>query len=768
MKTLNNPKGDSYTTFDPQYDLQKRKCETFLKEFKSNDDEVDKKYGKKKYMILMQKIANRELNNFEIFTEDLEAYFSSQNKQEDLLLLDSILNNTKTYINIFKEAVDDLMPNPSKQLTVDEMLMEKSDIIRKHRLQNLNNLSNEDKDKLAKNKNVIPKELTRRYELIIIPGPGSKDKTIPLRQLKASQIGSLQTIRGIVVKMTDTKPFLKVASYSCDVCGYETYQVNHQRTYMPLLDCQSEQCRNNRSHGDIMQINRASKFLDYQEVTIQEPTNEVPTGHVPRSIKIACFESTTRKCAPGDMIIVTGVYLPRMLDDSRFKSKLIHDTYIEAFKIEKEKKNYKETKINPDMINTLKKNEKNNNTFYLNLAKSIAPEIYGMEDIKKALLLLLVGGVDKNMPDGMKIRGNMNILLMGDPGIAKSQLLKYISHISPRGVYTTGKGSSGVGLTAAVVKDPITNDLVLEGGALVLADMGVCCIDEFDKMSDYDRANIHEVMEQQTVSIAKAGITTRLNARTSVLAAANPIYGRYNVNLSPHQNINLPAALLSRFDLLFLLLDEVNPERDLELARHVAYVHQHKKVNNGNSKDSKIYDEEFIREYIAQAKKCRPTIPQDLHNFIVQKYVEKRKLEMEQNSQNKQGYQYITPRSLLAVIRLSQALAKLRMNDKVKQEDVDEALRLVEASQISINKKENKEGLSNFDGKNKTDAKSQIYNIVSDLCKKDKNKTVKMEVIRKKVLGRSFTQNQLDNMLKEYVNLSILYVDENHTEVTLL
>ena len=764
MKTLNNAKGESYTVFNPQYDVEKRKIESFLREFKSNDDEVDKKYGKKKYMILMQKIANRELTILEIYTEDLESYFTSQNKADDLALLDCIFNNTKTYINLFKDAVDDLMPNSSKQFPVEEMLMNKTDIIRKHRLQNLNNMSNEDKDKANKNKSGIPKELTRRYELIIVPGPGSKNKTIPLRQLKASQIGSLQTIKGIVVKMTDVKPFLKVASYSCDVCGYETYQVNHQRTYMPLLDCQSEQCRNNRSHGDIMQINRASKFLSFQEITIQEPTNEVPTGHVPRSIKISCFGSTTRKCAPGDMIFVTGVYLPRMLNDTRFKSKLIHDTYIEAYKIEKEKKNYKDTKINPEMINTLKKEK--TNTLYLNLAKSIAPEIFGMEDIKKALLLLLVGGVDKNMSDGMKIRGNMNILLMGDPGIAKSQLLKYISHISPRGVYTTGKGSSGVGLTAAVVKDSVTNDLVLEGGALVLADMGVCCIDEFDKMSDYDRANIHEVMEQQTVSIAKAGITTRLNARTSVLAAANPVYGRYNINLTPHENINLPAALLSRFDLLFLLLDEVNPERDLELARHVAYVHQHKKVNTDNNKD-KIYSEEFIREYIAQAKKCRPTIPQDLHNFIVQKYVEKRKLEIEQK--NKQGYQYITPRSLLAVIRLSQALAKLRMNDKVKQEDVDEALRLVEVSQSSINKKENKEGLVNFDGvQKKTDAKSQIYNIVSDLCKNDKNKTVKIDVIKKKIRTRNFSDKQLENMLQEYVNLSILYVDENHTEVTLL
>ena len=287
--------------------------------------------------------------------------------------------------------------------------------------------------------------------------------------------------------------------------------------------------------------------------------------------------------------------------------------------------------------------------------------------------------------------------------------------------------------------------------------MGICCIDEFDKMSDYDRANIHEVMEQQTVSISKAGITTRLNARASVLAAANPIYGRYNKKLTPQHNINLPAALLSRFDLIFLILDKVDTKVDELLAKHVTFVHQfnvHPKDNEDN------LSPEFIRSYIAEARNIEPVIPKELHNFIIEKYVNVRKNDFK----NTNSVQYITPRTLLGIIRIAQGLARLRFNNEVEQIDIDNAINLVDSSRNSLQDEDEDREKKNM----KNDVMSSVFQYIRLVCSKRQDKTVKYTDLERKLIQMGFTKESLNDCVNEYSKLNVLYISEDGTQISLI
>jgi len=324
-------------------------------------------------------------------------------------------------------------------------------------------------------------------------------------------------------------------------------------------------------------------------------------------------------------------------------------------------------------------------TLYEDLARSLAPSIYELMDVKMGLLLQMMGGTNTRSfneeaadtligQKATRTRGEINILLCGDPGTSKSQLLSYVHRVAPRGIYTSGKGSSAVGLTAYITKDPDSKELVLESGALVLSDRGVCCIDEFDKMNDATRAILHEVMEQQTISLAKAGIICTLNARTSILASANPVGSRYDPRTSVVENLKLPPTLLSRFDLIYLILDKSDPDSDRKLARHLVQLYRFR-PDKQDETDHRLYDLETLSRYVAYAKEtCRPRLSERAKKKLIDAYVEMRRL----GNMGGGGKKTIvaTPRQLESFVRLAEAKAKLRLSEEVTSEDVDEAVRL--------------------------------------------------------------------------------------------
>jgi replicative DNA helicase Mcm len=487
-----------------------------------------------------------------------------------------------------------------------------------------------------------------------------------LREINADLINKLVSISGMVVRSSEVKPLAKKIAYKCTNCSTVTEAQLKGLVMKKPVKCPA--C----SEKELEMDPESSLFIDFQLVRLQELPEDLPAGQLPHYIEVTVMSDLVDQCRPGDRIMLTGIIRIE-------QEQLVPQAKTSLFRLRMEGNNIeylggragsKDTRsVERIMIST--ENERQIRIIaskpdaYEKLIASFAPHIYGHEPIKEAILLLIVGSVTKKLDDGSTRRGDINVLLVGDPGTAKSEMLKFTAKIAPRGLYTSGRGSTAAGLTAAVIRDK-SGIMMLEAGAVVLGDQGIVCIDEFDKIKPEDRSALHEVMEQQTCSVAKGGIVATLNARTSILSAANPIYGKYDPYKNITENVNLPVPLLTRFDLIFIVRDNPDKEKDNLVASHILEIHR-----DTEKAARPAIDIDLFSKYLSYAKQIEPTLTPEAIDIVRSYYMEMRRIESE-------GMITVTPRQLEGLIRLASARARLLLKDMVEAEDAQRAIYLVD------------------------------------------------------------------------------------------
>jgi replicative DNA helicase Mcm len=510
-------------------------------------------------------------------------------------------------------------------------------------------------------------------------------KKTGIRNIRSDDINHFVSVEGILRKTTEVRPRIVDAVFRCPA-GHFTAKQQKYGKFIEPDGCATDGC----TFKKLELMPKRSRFVDSQKLRIQESPEGLRGGEQPQTLDIDVTDDLSGKVAPGDRVIINGI-LRSMQRIVRGEKSTVFDIFLECNSIEIAEKEFEEVEIDEKAEDEIRRLSKDP-MIYRMITHSIAPTIYGSEDVKQAIALQLFGGIAKEMPDGTHLRGDIHVLLIGDPGIAKSQLLRYVVKLSPRAIYTSGQSSTAAGLTATAVKDEFGEGRwTLEAGALVLADMGVAAVDEMDKMEKGDRSSLHEAMEQQSISVAKAGITATLKSRCALLGAANPKYGRFDMFGDISDQINMPPSLLSRFDLIFIMTDQPEQKRDQAIAEHILKAHstgeliaQHKKTPIPGVTDEYILqqlapvmpdiDPSLFRKYVAYAKRsCFPMLSSEAREAIVGYYLKLRGIA----APNKPVP--VTARQLEALVRLAEASARIRLSDTIEVSDAERVIHIVDA-----------------------------------------------------------------------------------------
>ena len=573
-----------------------------------------------------------------------------------------------------------------------------------------------------------------------------------LRQINAEVIGKITSVSGMVLRASEVKPLAKELVFVCPEGHRTDVILGHGLSLTSPVQCSNPKC----NHRELGVEPESSRFIDVQFVRLQELPEDLPPGQLPHYLDVTVKQDLVDNARPGDRVVLTGIVRieqEKMSGVSKASSPLyrlrLDGNNVEFLGSKKDKSSRKiqREEISQEdekMIKSLSKSP----DLYQQLIDSYAPHITGHEVVKESILLLMAGSTQRELQDGSKIRGDINIFLVGDPGTAKSEMLKFCVRVAPRGLYTSGRGSTAAGLTAAVVRD--TNGIfMLEAGATVLGDQGLVCIDEFDKMKAEDRSALHEVMEQQTASISKGGIVATLNARTSILAAANPMYGKYDPFKNITENVNLPVPLLTRFDLIHVIRDKPSKERDTKIAQHIINLHTPKGIDQKS-----LIDSETLTKYLSYVKRIDPKLTKEAEQKILDYYMKMRTVEAEEMIT-------VTPRQLEGLIRMATARARLLLKTQVDEDDAERAIYLLqnmfENAGIDVNT--GKVDLGVLQGRPRSEvSKMQLFmDVMQSLEGEHKTPVDEKQLVEELVKTGKYNDEEAKNFIRKMARDSSIY-----------